>query len=104
IIEVLRDIDADVIALQEVIGAGPAGAGHAEEIRAGLGRAWVMTCVRTLRQHQYGTVILSRYPIVHHSQYDLSWRTCEPRHCQRADLDLGGQLAHVDTVHLGNAV
>ena len=27
IIEVLRDIDADVIALQEVIGAGPAGAG-----------------------------------------------------------------------------
>jgi len=104
IIEVLREIDADVIALQEVIGAGPAGAGQAEEIGAGLGMGWVMNCVRTLRQHQFGNVVLSRYPIVHHSQYDLSWRTCESRNCQRADLDLGGQVLHVYNVHLGTAV
>ena len=104
IIEVLRDISADVIALQEVIGAGPAGAGQAEEIGAGLGMGWVMNCVRTLRQHQFGNVVLSRYPIVHHSQYDLSWRTCESRNCQRADLDIGGQVLHVYNVHLGTAV
>jgi endonuclease/exonuclease/phosphatase family metal-dependent hydrolase len=105
IVEVLREIDADVIALQEVIGAGPAGAGHAEEIGAGLGMGWVMSCVRTLRQHQFGNVVLSRLPIVHHSQYDLSWRTCEPRACQRAHLDLGsGQVLHVYNVHLGTAV
>ena len=30
IVDVLREIDADVIALQEVIGAGPVGAGQAE--------------------------------------------------------------------------
>ena len=42
----LRDIDADVIALQEVIGGGPAGAGQAEEIGAALGMGWVMTAVR----------------------------------------------------------
>jgi endonuclease/exonuclease/phosphatase family metal-dependent hydrolase len=104
IVEVLRDIDADVVALQEVIGAGPAGAGQAEEIGAGLGMGWVMNCVRTLRQHQYGNVVLSRYPIVHHSQYDLSWRTCEPRQCQRADLDIDGQILHIYNVHLGTAV
>jgi endonuclease/exonuclease/phosphatase family metal-dependent hydrolase len=104
IVEVLRDIDADVIALQEVIGAGPAGAGQAEEIGAGLGMGWVMNCVRTLRQHQYGNVVLSRHPIIHHSQYDLSWRTCEPRHCQRADLDIDGRVLHVYNVHLGTAV
>jgi len=104
IIDVLRDIDADVIALQEVIGAGPAGAGQAEEIGAGLGMGWVMNCVRTLRQHQYGNVVLSRHPIVHHSQYDLSWRTCEPRHCQRADLDIDGRVLHIYNVHLGTAV
>ena len=104
IVEVLRDIDADVVALQEVIGAGPAGAGQAEEIGAGLGMGWVMNCVRTLRQHQFGNVVLSRYPIVHHSHYDLSWRTCEPRHCQRADLDLGGRVLHVYNVHLGTAI
>jgi endonuclease/exonuclease/phosphatase family metal-dependent hydrolase len=104
IVEVLREIDADVIALQEVIGAGPAGAGQAEEIGAGLGMGWVMNCVRTLRQHQYGNVVLSRYPIVHHSQYDLSWRTCEPRHCQRADLEIDGRVVHIYNVHLGTAV
>jgi endonuclease/exonuclease/phosphatase family metal-dependent hydrolase len=104
IIEVLRDINADVIALQEVIGAGPVGAGQAEEIGAGLGMGWVMNCVRTLRQHQFGNVVLSRYPILHHSSYDLSWRTCEPRHCQRADLDINGRLLHVYNVHLGTAV
>ena len=34
---VLREIDADVIALQEVIGAGPRGVNHIEEIGAALG-------------------------------------------------------------------
>jgi endonuclease/exonuclease/phosphatase family metal-dependent hydrolase len=104
IVDVLRDINADVIALQEVVGAGLQGAGQAEEIGAGLGMGWVMNCVRTLRQHQFGNVVLSRYPIVHHSQYDLSWRTCEPRNCQRADLDIDGEVLHIYNVHLGTAV
>ena len=69
IVEVLRDIDADVVALQEVIGAGPAGAGQAEEIGAAVGMGWVMTSVRHLRRHLFGNVVLSRFPIVHHSQY-----------------------------------
>jgi endonuclease/exonuclease/phosphatase family metal-dependent hydrolase len=103
--DVLREIDADIIALQEVIGAGPAGAGQAEEIGAALGMGWVMTAVRHLRRHLFGNVILSRFPISNHSQYDLSWRTCEPRACQRADLDIGGpELLHVYNVHLGTAV
>lgn len=103
--DVLREIDADVIALQEVIGAGPAGAGQAEEIGAALGMGWVMATVRHLRNHLFGNVILSRFPILHHSQYDLSWRTCEARACQRADLDLGGgRSLHVYNVHLGTAV
>ena len=105
IAEVLRDIDADVVALQEVIGAGPAGAGQAEEIGAALGMGWVMTSVRHLRRHLFGNVVLSRFPIMHHGQYDLSWRTCEPRACQRADLDLGqNRVLHVYNVHLGTAV
>jgi endonuclease/exonuclease/phosphatase family metal-dependent hydrolase len=105
IADVLREIAADVVALQEVIGAGPAGAGQAEEIGAALGMGWVMTTVRHLRNHLFGNVVLSRFPIVHHSHYELSWRTCEPRACQRADLDLGqGRTLHVYNVHLGTAV
>ena len=58
-------------------------------IGAALGMGWVMASVRHLRNHLFGNVVLSRFPISNHSQYDLSWRTCEPRACQRADLDLG---------------
>jgi endonuclease/exonuclease/phosphatase family metal-dependent hydrolase len=105
IIEVLRSVEADVVALQEVIGAGPTGSGQAEEIGAALGMGWVMGPVRHLRNHLFGNVVLSRFPIAHHSQYDLSWRTCESRGSQRADLDLGGgRLLHVYNVHLGTAV
>ena len=43
---VLRAIDADVVALQEVVGAGPNGGGHAEELGAALGMGWVMAPAR----------------------------------------------------------
>jgi endonuclease/exonuclease/phosphatase family metal-dependent hydrolase len=103
--DVLLELDADVVALQEVVGAGPEGAGQAEEIGAAVGMGWVMASVRHLRRHLFGNVVLSRLPIVHHTQYDLSWRTCEARACQRADLDLGAdRLLHVYNVHLGTAV
>jgi endonuclease/exonuclease/phosphatase family metal-dependent hydrolase len=105
IADVLREIDADIIALQEVVGAGPTGSGQAEEIGALLGMGWVMAPVRQLRRHLFGNVIMSRFPVVHHTQYDLSWRTCEERACQRADLDVGdGRLLHIYNVHLGTAV
>ena len=103
--EVIRELNADVVALQEVIGAGPSGTGQAEEIGAAVGMGWVMHSVRTLRNHQFGNVVLSRLPIVHHGHYELTWRTCEERACQRADLDLGESCKlHIYNVHLGTAV
>ena len=103
IVDVLRELDADVVALQEVIGAGPEGAGQAEEIGAALGMGWVMASVRHLRGHQFGNVVLSHYPIRQHVQYDLSWRTCEPRCCQRADILVDDRTLHLFNVHLGTA-
>ena len=57
-------IDADVIALQEVVGAGPNGGGHTEEIGAALGMGWVMAPARQLRGHQFGNV--GPQPASHH--------------------------------------
>ncbi len=104
IAEVIRSIEADVIALQEVVGAGPASTGHAEELGALLGMGWVMAPTRHLRGHLFGNAVLSRLPIHHHSQYDLSWKTCEARNCQRVDIACGEETLHLYNVHLGTAV
>ena len=101
---VLRSIDADVVALQEVVGAGPRGGGHAEEIGAALGMGWVMAPARQLRGHQFGNAVLSRFPITQHLEHDLSWKTCEPRRMQRVDIAAHGCTLHLYNVHLGTAL
>jgi len=100
---VLATIDADIIALQEVIGASPLKPGHAAEIGAALGMGWVMAPTRHLRNCLFGNVVLSRLPILHHAQYDLSWKTCEPRCCQRVEIAIGEDILHLYNVHLGTA-
>jgi endonuclease/exonuclease/phosphatase family metal-dependent hydrolase len=102
--EVLRDVHADIIALQEVVGAGPQRGSQIEEIGAALGMGWVMAPTRHLRNHLFGNVVLSHYPIRHHSQHDLSYKTCEQRCLQRVDVDVDGRVLHVYNVHLGTAI
>jgi endonuclease/exonuclease/phosphatase family metal-dependent hydrolase len=101
---VLCAIGADVIALQEVVGSGPHGGGHAEAIGAALGMGWVMAEARQWRGHQFGNAVLSRLPIAHHVEHDVSWKTCEPRRLQRVDVEVNGHTLHVYNVHLGTAI
>jgi endonuclease/exonuclease/phosphatase family metal-dependent hydrolase len=101
---VIRSLDADVVALQEVVGAGPHGGGHAESLGAALGMGWVMAPARQLRGHQFGNAVLSHLPIVQHLEQDLTWKTCESRRLQRVDVAVEGQTLHVYNVHLGTAI
>jgi endonuclease/exonuclease/phosphatase family metal-dependent hydrolase len=102
---VLATIDPDVVALQEVIGPGLTGPGHAEMLGAALGMGWVMAPTRELRRHQFGNVVLSRHPIREHDRLDLSWKTCEPRGAHRVAVDLGpAGLLQIFNVHLGTAL
>lgn len=102
---VLATIDPDIVALQEVIGPGLTGAGHAEQLGAALGMGWVMAPTRELRRHQFGNAVLSRHPIREHARIDLSWKTCEPRCSQRVAIDIGGgSLLHIYNAHLGTAL
>ena len=101
---VLRGVDADIIALQEVVGSGPHGGGHAEALGAALGMGWVMSEARQWRGHQFGNALLSRFPITHHVEHDLSWKTCEARCLQRADVAINHHTLHIYNVHLGTAI
>jgi len=101
---VLRAINADVVAIQEVVGAGPRGGGQIEDIGALLGMGWVMAPARHLRGHLFGNAVLSRLPITQHLEHDLSWKTCEPRRMQRVDIAANGSTLHVYNVHLGTAL
>jgi endonuclease/exonuclease/phosphatase family metal-dependent hydrolase len=102
--DVLAELDADIIAMQEVIGPGLVSAGHAEGFGAALGMGWVMAPARELRRHQFGNVVLSRHPIRDHSHHDLSWKSGEPRNCQRVEIEVGPGCVQIFNVHLGTAL
>ncbi len=96
--EVLEEIGADVVALQEAI------ENQAAAVAAHLGMAYALGENRKLSGFGYGNVILSRFPIRDTRNYDLSVRGREERGCLRADLELpGGRALHVFNVHLGTA-
>src|SRR6185436_17492221 len=96
---VLAMIDADIVALQEVVGASPMKPGQAAELGAALGMGWVMSPTRHLRTALFGNVVLSRFPVRHHVQHDLTWKTCEPRACQRVDVAVDDDTLHIYNVH-----
>ncbi|MCA1583295.1 MAG: endonuclease/exonuclease/phosphatase family protein [Acidobacteria bacterium] len=105
IASVLASIEADIVALQEVVGASPLREGQAAELGAALGMGWVMAPTRHLRNALFGNVVLSRFPIRHHQQYDLTWKTCESRLVQRVDAAVTDEhTLHFYNVHLGTAL
>jgi endonuclease/exonuclease/phosphatase family metal-dependent hydrolase len=99
IAHVLREVNADVIALQEVVGH------QADAIAAELGLTFALGENRRHQGLAYGNVVLSRFPIRSTRNYDLSVEGREQRGCLRADIDLNGAgVLHVFNVHLGTAL
>jgi endonuclease/exonuclease/phosphatase family metal-dependent hydrolase len=98
IVDVLREVEADVIALQEVMDH------QAEAISAEMNMPFAIGENRKYRGYGYGNVVLSLLPISGSRNYDLSVRGREERGCLRADIDLNGSgVLHVFNVHLGTA-
>src|SRR5678815_3330063 len=62
IVDVLREVDADVAALQEVVAAEGDG-DQARYIGESLGLHWALGENRKLEGSAYGNVVLSRFPI-----------------------------------------
>jgi len=105
IAEVLGELDADIVALQEVVGHGPNS--HVDQGRHVAEALGYHTAFGENRRHHgaaYGNLLLSRFPVVGSWNYDITTRGREPRGVLRADVYLaGGRVLHLFNAHLGTA-
>ena len=101
---VLKEVDADVVALQEVVSVsdGEPEENQAEYLAGQLGLHGQLGENRRFRGGAYGNVILSRHPMKRVENYDLSVKGYERRGCLHIDVDLeDGHVLHIFNVHLG---
>ena len=106
IVDVLREVDADVVALQEVLSISGATRekDQAQFIAEELGLNHVAGENRKLKGGSYGNVVLSRFPLRLVRNHDISVRARERRGCLHTDVDVAGaDTVHVFNVHLGTA-
>ena len=106
IVEVLREIDADIIALQEVLSVhSPRREDHqVSYIAHELGYDYRLGETRMLKGGIYGNVVLSRLPLQGACNFNISVSGREPRGCLRADVELHRErVLHLYNVHLGTA-
>jgi endonuclease/exonuclease/phosphatase family metal-dependent hydrolase len=107
IVTVLRELDADVLCLQEVLDArqGPAIYNQAQQIAEAFPEhTWIFGGNRSLRGGHYGNMTLSRFPIEASRNHDLTHRRREERGMLQTDLRLRhGKILHLFNVHLGTS-
>lgn len=104
IIEVLREIDADIVALQEVVRAPDTRVeDQAQFIAAELGYHSCFGENRRVNGAPYGNLLLSRFHIWASCNHDISTDGRERRGCLRADIAIGETTLHVFNVHLGTS-
>lgn len=96
IVEVLREINADIVALQEVVDAP-------QSIGAELGYHCCFGENRQVNGAPYGNLLLSRFQMRASCNHDISTEGRERRGCLRVDIALGETTLHVFNVHLGTS-
>jgi endonuclease/exonuclease/phosphatase family metal-dependent hydrolase len=97
IAQVLREVDADVVALQEVT------APQAQILSTELAMPSVFGENRQYLGDPYGNAVLSRLPVHGWRNYDLSVSGREQRGCLRVDVDTEESGLHIFNVHLGTS-
>lgn len=100
ILEALRQADADVIALQEVLQDGERLPNQARTIAEALGYGWTFCSTDAADQpRRYGNAVLTRLPIL-----QQQWKALEPlddyRTALRVRIDVQGRPVDIVATHL----
>jgi endonuclease/exonuclease/phosphatase family metal-dependent hydrolase len=100
IIAVLRELRADVIALQEVASLALHG-DFLSRLRADLALEVVAGPTLSREGADFGNALLTRFPVTRRAHLDLTIAHHEQRGAIDAELDVGGQSLRVLSTHLG---
>lgn len=103
ILEVLRGIDADIVALQEIFASEHGRQSQVETIADALGFGIAFGRTRYVGGRPYGNAILSRWPIRASTTFRLRWTRREQRGCVRADIETPLGVVHVFNIHMGTS-
>src|SRR5262249_8125549 len=103
IAKVLAELDADIIALQEIFALCDSQQGQVEALANELNLRSAFGCTRHHKGRPYGNAILSRWPILGSRDMDISWSRRERRGCIRADLKTPRGTLHVFNIHMGTS-
>jgi endonuclease/exonuclease/phosphatase family metal-dependent hydrolase len=100
---VLREMQCDIVALQEVHNqpGPPAHAMQLDFISQQLGFDVVPGMRLVKRTGEYGNALLTRFPILAIRRHDLSYSRREPRGAVDVELDVAGSKLRVIAAHLG---
>lgn len=101
IVEVLKELKADIIALQEVESSASAGFDMLVHLARGAGLTAISGPTRACGVGHYGNALLTRFDILGQRSIDISVPGCEPRGAIEAMLDCEGHPFCVVATHLG---
>jgi endonuclease/exonuclease/phosphatase family metal-dependent hydrolase len=100
-VKVLKEIDADIVALQEVEDHPVGGSDLLDYMASAVGLSAIPGPTMLRETRGYGNALLTRLPVLAANRIDLSLPRREPRGALDVTLDWGGQVMRVVATHLG---